>query len=319
MRDKAKRKICVIGGGYWGKNHINTLYKMGHLGAVVDVDPNISKKFSHIKNINFFKNLEDSFQDNYDGYVVATPAETHEKILDLLIEKKKPTLVEKPLTTDAVSSQKLLAKSIEYETPVMVGHLLLFHKAFLKLKELLDNNLIGDLKYVYSNRLNFGKVRLVEDVFWSFAPHDISLMLFLIDLYPEDINVIGSKICSNNLHDSVHCHLIYKKISAHIYVNWAHPFKEHKFVIMGTKGSLVYDDIEKKIYHHKKYFEVNDSIEEYNEDCVEIKFENSMPLTDELDYFVSNLHKKTFEISSIKHGVDVIQILDKVEKELESE
>ena len=69
---------------------------------------------------------------------------------------------------------------------------------------------------------------------------------FLIDLYPEDINVIGSKICSNNLHDSVHCHLIYKKISAHIYVNWAHPFKEHKFVIMGTKGSLVYDDIEKK-------------------------------------------------------------------------
>ena len=75
----------------------------------------------------------------------------------------------------------------------------------------------------------------------------------------------------------------------------------------------------KKKYHHKKYFEVNDSVDEYNEDCVEIKFENSMPLTDELDYFVSNLHKKTFEISSIKHGVDVIQILDKVEKELESE
>ena len=319
MKDKTKRRICVIGGGYWGKNHINTLYKMGHLGAVVDVDPDISNKFSHIKNINFFNNIEDSFQTDYDGYVVATPAETHAKILDLLLENNKPTLVEKPLTTDVLSSEKLLKKSIECETPVMVGHILLFHKAFLKLKELLDNNLIGDLKYVYSNRLNFGKVRKFEDVFWSFAPHDISLMFFLTDLYPDNIKVVGSKICSDNLHDSVHCHLIYKKISAHIYVNWAHPFKEHKFVMMGTKGSLVYDDIEKKIYYYDKYFEVNDSIEEHDKDSVEIEFENSMPLTDELDYFISNLHQKTFDISSIRHGVDVIRILDKVEKEIKND
>ena len=89
--------------------------------------------------------------------------------------------------------------------------------------------------------------------------------------------------------------------------------------MMGTKGSLVYDDIEKKIYYYDKYFEVNDSIEEHDKDSVEIEFENSMPLTDELDYFISNLHQKTFDISSIRHGVDVIRILDKVEKEIKND
>ena len=317
-KNKIERKICVIGGGYWGQNHINTLYKMGNLGAVVDIDINISNKFPHIQNVNFYNNVEDSFAVDYDGYVVATPAETHANIVDLLLENKKPTLVEKPLTTDLSSSEKLLKKSIEYETPVMVGHILLFHKAFLKLKQLLDSNFIGDLKYVYSNRLNFGKVRKFEDVFWSFAPHDISLMFFLIDSYPNDIKVVGSKICSDNLQDSVHCHLIYKKISAHIYVNWAHPFKEHKFVIIGTKGSLVYDDTEKQIYHYDKYFKINNSIEKHNKGVTEIKFESSMPLTDELDYFISNLHQKIFDKSSIRHGVDVIKVLDKVEKEMKN-
>lgn len=319
VKNKTKRKICVIGGGYWGKNHINTLYKMGHLGAVVDVDLDISNKFPHIKNINFYNNVEDSFEADYDGYIVATPAETHANILDLLLDHRKPVLVEKPLTTDLFSSERLLKKSIECETPVMVGHILLFHKAFLKLKQLLDSNIIGDLKYVYSNRLNFGKVRKFEDVFWSFAPHDISLMFFLIDSYPNDIKVVGSKICSGDLHDSVHCHLIYDNISAHIYVNWAHPFKEHKFVIMGTKGSLVYDDTEKKIYHYDKYFEINDSIEQHDGGVAEIEFESSMPLSDELDYFISNLHQKTFDKSSISHGVDVIKVLDKVEKEIKND
>jgi predicted dehydrogenase len=144
-------------------------------------------------------------------------------------------------------------------------------------------------------------------------------MFFLIDSYPKDIKVVGSKICSSDLHDSVHCHLIYDNISAHIYVNWAHPFKEHKFVIMGTKGSLVYDDTEKKIYHYDKYFEINDSIEQHDGGVAEIEFESSMPLSDELDYFISNLHQKTFDKSSISHGVDVIKVLDKVEKEIKND
>ena len=133
----------------------------------------------------------------------------------------------------------------------MGGHLLLFHPAFLKIKELIEDNKIGNIVYIYSNRLNFGKVRSHENATWSLAPHDISLLLLFCNSFPNKISYDGFELLGRNIEDSSISSFIFpNNIGAHIFVSWLHPFKEHRFVVIGEKGMLSYEDSSEK----KKFF-----------------------------------------------------------------
>ena len=124
-----------------------------------------------------------------------------------------------------------------------MGHLLLFHPAILKMKAMIEDGIIGDIQYMYSNRLNLGVVRKEENVFWSFAPHDIALFQWLTDSYPININTQGMDILQNGIHDTTITTLEYpNKLMTHIYVSWLHPFKEHRIVIIGSKGMISFED-----------------------------------------------------------------------------
>ena len=165
------KRICVVGAGYWGKNHINTLDRLKSLGGIVDSNPSTLEFFSNkFKNVSLYSNLDESFNDNFDGYIVSSPAKTHYQLARKIILNKKPILIEKPLTLRIDESEELLRLSKDCEVFAMVGHVLLFHPAIIKIKQLIKSKAIGKLQYLYSNRLNLGKVRTEENVFWSLAP-----------------------------------------------------------------------------------------------------------------------------------------------------
>ncbi len=195
------KKICVVGGGYWGKNHIKTLYDIDCLGGIVETDSILRKKYNNLyPEINFYDKIEKSLDDDScSGYVVATPASTHYEIAKLILHSNKHLLIEKPFTLDVSHAEELVTLSKKKKVNLMVGHLLLFHPAILKIKEMVLDGKIGKLKYIYSNRLNFGKVRDNENVFWSLAPHDISLFQFFTDSFPISIDFKGSDFLNNDI------------------------------------------------------------------------------------------------------------------------
>jgi len=172
-------------------NHINTLNGLSHLSAVVENNEGRMDEISQIyPKLQKYKDIHEAIKDDFDGFVIATPAQTHFEIAKLLLENKNHILVEKPLSLNIHDAETLVLLADKYKVNLMVGHVLLFHPAIIKIKELIESGKIGKLQYIYSNRLNLGNVRTEENVFWSFAPHDISIFQYLIIDQPEEISII---------------------------------------------------------------------------------------------------------------------------------
>ena len=174
------KKICVIGGGRWGKNHIRTLAGLGCLAAVVEADAVRLKEYTELyPGIKGYADMDEAIARGYDGYTVALPAELHYPAGRKLLEKGLNVMLEKPMTLTAAQSAELVELAQRTGARLMVGHVLLFHPAYRKIKEVIDSGRLGKLFYLYSNRLNLGTVRTEESVFPSFAPHDISVLDYL--------------------------------------------------------------------------------------------------------------------------------------------
>jgi UDP-2-acetamido-3-amino-2,3-dideoxy-glucuronate N-acetyltransferase len=293
LPQEIKKKICVIGAGGWGKNHISTLNKKGALYGIVDAS---EAALDDYKNINshckFFKNIESTLEEGFDGYIVATPAETHHPIAKKLLAHSKNVLVEKPVCLNSKDAEELLNLAKLHRCFIMGGHLLLFHPAFLKIKSLIDNNKIGKISYIYSNRLNFGKVRSHENAMWSLAPHDISLLLFFCKNFPEKLHYSGFELLKRNIDDSsISSFTFPQNIGAHIFVSWLHPFKEHRFVIIGEKGMFVYEDTSenKEILFYDKTVNQDKTMSLNDMGSKKIDYETGFPLDAQIDFLYMTL------------------------------
>lgn len=313
---KNKNNICVIGAGKWGLNHVKTLAELNALGGVVDIDKStlklISEKYPHCET---FEELNDFIIEKFEGFIIATEPSSHFKLAKQVILHKKPVLVEKPLTLDYKTSKILCDLANEMNVNLMVGHVLLFHPAFLKMKKLIADGKIGEIQYIYSNRLNLGTFRTNENVFWSFAPHDIALFNYFFNQKPISINSNGIDILQNGIHDSSLTTFKYEgKKMGHIFVSWLHPFKEHRFVIIGSNGMLHFEDsiLGKPLVLYDKKAKIIDSIPSpINGKAININYNNEKPLTNELKYFISKLDGQKIEISDGVSGLEVVEILQK--------
>jgi len=319
-----KIRICVIGVGDWGINHVKTLFSLNiSVGCVDKESKQLQKIKSQFPKINCFSSIEESFDENYDGYIVATPAITHAKIAKLLISNHKPVLVEKPLTLTVSESKEIKSHLIKYNGKLIVGHLLLFHPAIQKIKSIINRGKIGNIQYIYSNRLNLGTVRTKENVFWSFAPHDISLFQFFSNSYPFEVVSRGGAFLQKNIHDTTITYLKYPNgIQGHIYVSWLHPFKEHRLVIIGSKGSLHFEDsAENKplLFYEKDNSHNEDKLLLKNKVSKKIKYESVLPLENELKYFIKIINGSSIKQANIDEGIDVINILEMASKSLNYE
>ncbi len=316
-----KKNICVVGAGYWGKNHIRVLNRLNALKGIVELDYNILKTFTNkYPDVNGHSNIESALNEDYDGFIIATPAKTHFKIAKIIMNAKKHLLIEKPMTLSIEEARELVVLSEINKVNAMVGHVLLFHPAVKKINEMLINGEIGDLQYVYSNRLNLGKVRTEENVFWSLAPHDIAIFQYLTGSIPKKINARGSTFLQKGIPDSTLTQLEYENgVRGHIFVSWLHPFKEHRLVVIGSEAMISFEDSleDKPLKLYSKKIDIRSGIPEKVDGPVKmIPFENKMPLDIELEYFINHLSNVKPKISNVEHGYEVVKTLVDASKQI---
>lgn len=319
----SNKNVCVVGAGYWGKNHIRTLHELAALGGIVEPNQDTLNRFTkQYPNVKGFFSLDEALREKqFLGFTVASPAETHFKVARKIILSKKHVLVEKPFTLNIEDTKFLVKLGKESNVNIMVGHVLLFHPAIRKIKELIQNGIIGKLQYIYSNRLNFGKVRRSENALWSLAPHDISVFQYFTDSFPIDINASGSIFLQQGIHDSTIVHLKYPNgVEGHIFVSWLHPFKEHRLVVSGSQAMITFEDsVEgKPLRLYDKKYDIIQGIPEKTEGKVTfIEYEKEMALTAELKYFVKHINGTKLIKSNGGHALEWARIMDLVSKQLQ--
>ncbi len=311
------KRICVVGGGRWGRNHIRTLHGMGCLSAIVESNPTRLQEYvEQYPGVTGYTDIAEAISARYDGYTVAVPAEYHYSIGKPLLENGLNVMMEKPMTLTSVESEELVALARQHDARLMVGHVLLFHPAIRKIKEWIDSGKIGKLHYIYSNRLNLGTVRTEESVFASFAPHDISVLDYLTGTHAIRIEAKGEAFLQPHICDCTMTQLEYPdNVHAHIFVSWLHPFKQQLLVVVGSEGMISFDDAtDKQIRYYKKKIEFQQGIPAKVEEPDEIvPYESGMPLENELRYFVEHTDGE-IGINSGEAGLEVVRILEQVEQ-----
>lgn len=315
-------KVAVIGAGRWGKNHVKTLHEMGALGAIVEMDEGLRSALSEQYDCPIFSSLENEGALDYDAYTVAVPAQFHHPVAKQLLQAGKHVLVEKPITLNAADAEELVQIANSNNVQLCVGHLLLFHPAFIKMGELIASGKIGKLQYLYSNRLNLGTVRKEENSLWSFAPHDISLFQHFIGGFPDRVDSSGGAFLQAKIHDTTMTILHYPdNVVGHIFVSWLHPFKEHRFVVIGSKGMLSFEDssVEKELLYYEKGIDwVNDEPVKRDGETERIAYDTGAPLKEELAHFiaVAQGNAPNTRISG-QAGMDVLKILEHAQNDLD--
>ncbi len=309
------KNIAVIGCGHWGKNLIRNFNEIGALSAICDPNLKLAQKYSKqykVKNLSFEEILSD---ETIEGVVLAVPAPLHASMAIMATKFKKHIYVEKPLAMDIEEGMKILEAVKENNVKLMVGHLLQYHPAFKKLLKLITENKIGKIQHLYSNRLSFGKIRTEEDVIWSFAPHDISMVLSLAKEQPCFVNTTSASFIQNGLADSAAINLIFPSgLKANINVSWINPYKEQKLVVIGETGMLVFDDMrewQEKLAFFSNRVSFTDGIPETNKSEIEfLMIEESEPLKNECLHFVDIVNTVSEPLTDGIEGLNVLKVLN---------
>lgn len=236
-------QVAVVGCGYWGRNIVRNFAECGVLAVLCDSDRTTAAALARAHNV-AFKPFDNVLTDPaIDAIAIASPAATHASIALDAFRAGKHVFVEKPMALDIGAAEQLIECAENRNRVLMVGHLLQYHPAFTALQKLIGEGRLGQLRYVYSNRLNLGRVRREENILWSFAPHDISMILALAGEEPNTVTAIGHSYLQESVADTTTTHLSFPGgMDAHIYVSWLHPFKEQKLVVIGDDGMAVLDD-----------------------------------------------------------------------------
>jgi len=328
-----KPKIAVIGSGSWGFNHVRTFYSLPEckLVGVADLEEkNLVRVNTTFPTLRTEKDYKLFLQDSeVDAIIVSTSAETHYQIAKDALLAGKHCLVEKPLTLDIEKAEELVRLAKEKGLTLMVGHLLLYHSAVDYLKKLVDEKKIGDVLYIYSQRVNLGKVRSNENALWSFAPHDISIMLYLIDSKPVSVSATGQTFLqkNNNVHDVVFFTIYFENGAlAHGQVSWLDPHKIRKFTIVGSEKMVTFDDMEirEKIKIYDKGVDASrvtyDSFAEsliLNDGDITIpKINLGEPLKREGSHFIGCVMNRKKPLTDGQDGVNVLKVLIAAQKSL---
>ncbi len=240
----ARKKIAVIGCGYWGKNLIRNFHELGCLEVVCDDHPERQQLARELApGVRVVKSFSKVLATDVDGVVIATPAPTHHPLALKSLEAGKDTFVEKPLALTLEQGQDLLAKA-GTNTILMVGHILEYHPACRKLVELVHAGELGELRYLYSNRLSLGKVRREENILWSFAPHDVALAIRITGQVPTSVAAFGGTYLQSEIADVTVTNLIFPGgVRGHIHVSWLHPFKEQRLVVIGSQKMAAFNGV----------------------------------------------------------------------------
>jgi predicted dehydrogenase len=308
-------KIAVFGCGYWGRNLVRNFFQLGALHLVCDPANSGRERAAQLApGVEVLDNFTEALErSSIDAVVLATPAETHHPLALQALRKGKDVLVEKPLALTYKQGLEMRNKAREQKRILMVGHLLEYHPAILKLREMLDSNTLGKVHYIYSNRLNFGKVRTEENALWSFAPHDIAIILRLFGESPIEVTSVGGSYLTPNLADTtISCLHFRGGQRAHIFVSWLNPFKEQKLVVVGESKMAVFNDLlkEDKLTVFNQWVEITNKqpiLQKGESEVIEIS--DDEPLRRECEDFLQSISERKPPVSDVDHGLEVIKVL----------
>jgi predicted dehydrogenase len=314
--------IAVIGAGYWGVNHVRNFHELGVLSMVCDTKPaSLEKIAAKFPGVRVETDITSAIvSSNVRGVVIATPAETHYSMARTAIEAGKDVLVEKPLTLDVAEGQHLVNLAAERGAILMVGHLLEYHPAVLRLRQLIESGEMGELRYIYSNRLNLGKVRREENILWSFAPHDIAIILRLIGAWPNRVAVTGGTYLQPSIADVTVTSIEFPTgVRAHIFVSWLHPYKEQRLVVVGSKRMAVFDDVRSDgklvVYDQGVEFVDGEAVTRKNEGIAE-ELDVAEPLRLQCLQFLECIETRRHPLTDGESGLRVLRVLDAAERSL---
>ena len=309
-----KKHIAVVGCGHWGKHLVRNFSELGALCSISDPNSQIADQYASQYNVKKYSFTEIINDPNIKGVVLAVPAYLHASMAIEAMNKKKHVFVEKPLAMNEVEAEAMITTAKKNKVQLMVGHLLQYHPIFKTIREYVEEGKIDEINYIYSNRLSFGKVRTEEDVIWSFAPHDISMILSLTGQEPEYVSTNATSVLQKNIADSATIHLQIKSgLKSHISVSWLHPYKEHKLVIVGQSAMLVFDDT--KPWHEKLAlypYEVMSSknlVNLQNSNVQYIKVLEEEPLKKECQHFLDVVEKDIRSLTDGSEGLSVLKVL----------
>jgi UDP-2-acetamido-3-amino-2,3-dideoxy-glucuronate N-acetyltransferase len=317
------RNIAVVGCGYWGKNLVRNFDELEALHTLCDTEEERLRFFgSQYPKINTTPSFSDVLNDDaIKAVAIATPAETHFRLSREALMAGKDVFVEKPLSLRVTEGRELVDLAAQEGRILMVGHILEYHLAIVKLKEMVDAGDLGKINYIYSTRLNLGKFRTEENILWSFAPHDISVILLLLNEMPTQVSAQGGTYLNREIADVTMTTMTFSSgVKSHIFVNWLHPYKEQRLVIVGDKKMAVFDDVAPKdkllIFSHRI-----DWIERVpvprKEDAEVIPIEPAEPLKAECQHLLDCIETRQQPKTDGRNGLRVLRILESSQKSLE--
>ena len=314
-----KKNIAVVGCGYWGKNLVRNFSELEALYSVSDVNSGTANNYANqyqVKNLSFDEVIND---ENTKGVVLTVPAKHHASMAIAAMKKGKHVFVEKPLALNEMDAKLMIETAKENKVKLMVGHLLHYHPIFKEIKKIVKEGQIGKLMYIQSNRLSFGKFRSEEDVVWSFAPHDISMILALANEKPKVVKCNSKSIIKENHGDIANIYMEFPSgLKSNISVSWINPNKEVKLVITGTSAMLIFDDtkpwdkklsfISYDIKKTKNLIDINKSILKF------IEISEEEPLKNECKHFLEVVKNNIQPLTDGIEGQKVVEVLSAIIK-----
>ncbi len=315
--------IAVVGCGAWGKNHVRVWAELGRLRAVCDPDPTRWPLVP--EGVELFPEIDSIWKrPDIEAVVLATPASTHAALARRALEAGKHVLVEKPIALSVEDGEDVVRFASAEGQILMVGHVLEYHPAVLRLRELVSSGALGRVLYLCSNRLNIGKIRTEESALWSFAPHDVALMTRLVGSLPEKVACHGGAFLKREVADLTLTTLSFPgDVSGHIFVSWLHPFKEQRFVVVGQRQMAVFDDTldwsEKlTLFPHSVVWMEGKVPVAQKADGVAVDLERKEPLRAECEHFLECVETGRRPLTDGESGLQALQVLDAAQRSLQS-
>ena len=313
-----KNNIALIGCGIWGKNIARNLSHMGALACIYDHDQTISKKITNELNLPHFTFGEILSNKNIEAVIIASNAETHKDLAVEALLNDKDVLIEKPFCL-SLSDAKIISKlAVEKKKILMVGHLLNYHNAFIKMKSFIEEGKIGSIKNIRANRLALGAIRSNESVIYDLAAHDISMILSILKNLPNDLSVQSIHHNLNKGPDAINVKLSFNEgITALISCDWMCPYKEHKFSVIGSNGSLIFDDTKdwsNKLYFNPSTINSDNSIKIAKTEKISVN-ENE-PLKNELDEFIDSIESRKSPLTDHREAIKGQTVMEMIQKKL---
>lgn len=315
-------RLAVIGCGYWGQNLVRVFQSLGALRRVCESAPDridVAKKLAPAVPVcDCFDSVLDD--PDIDAVVIATPAETHAKLASAALAAGKHVFVEKPLALTHREGLKLVEQAHAAGLVLMVGHILEYHPAVTELVSRVRSGSLGQVQYIYSNRLNLGKVRKEENILWSFAPHDVAVMLRIVDAMPYEVSATGGAYLQPNIADVTVTNLLFDHgVRGHIFVSWLHPYKEQRLVVVGSKAMAVFDDVSKDrklVIYDQGIDWIDGQPTPRKSEAEVIQLPAVEPLAEEARQFLHAIATGSRPLTDGVSGLNVLQVLQAAQRSL---